>query len=244
MKLHTVYMTSKNSGTFIIDKKTASKRTISAFIHHVQQQGASVCTDMIQQNYIKHAAWDADYIIVIGEQIGRRLRSGVQQYNFNKIKAFVLLKRPKRTQLYVDLICGKGGGKPLFRKIDELAVQLGVNEVKLSAIPSAMLQYYRAYNFKFSETCKENTVVTALAIHAINKTEVLKEMRQSRSQAKTPREKQHYQRLSIDALRKAKAAVGELEEVLASMNIVHNKGCKTPRKCGIDGYSMTKCLRS
>jgi hypothetical protein len=224
-------MFNRKVGAYVLSRKADSKRVIDAFAQRIGEGGALVCNNLIQSNYVVESAMNADFIVVVGQNVTRTLRSGSKQYDFSKIKGFALLKR-NRSELYIDLICGNGQGRIIFAKINEHAQYLGIKYIKLSAIPEAMMRYYNAYGFRFTETCTELDEVSKAADMLKKSSDSVKRaLKQINSSAKM-------KKLKADEKKRDNL----LQRLLASKNIVHDKGCKHPRDCAVSGYSMTKCL--
>ena len=230
---------------YVLNKQTALKKVLDEFKLSIIEHNF-LCQGVTRKEYLMEAVDYADYIIMVGEGMSKGLRSGKVVFDFSKLDGFALLKK-KKTHLYIDLICGKGTGRQMFEAIENLAVSAGKKQIKLSAMPAAMLQYYRAYDFKFTETCEQQDNVTRLADAAITQFEGLlskmKNDKRSFDAAKTVKERTKIQKTIQASTRKLAQTTTGLERLLSNMNIVANKGCKNPLKCSENGYTMTKCLK-
>ena len=150
------------------------------------------------------------------------------------MNGFACITVPRNKEyIYVDLICGKGTGKLIFKTIEELAYQLKKNKIKLSAIPTAMMAYYGMYGFKFSEedNCNQSETIKLLAdeLNDITKSKI--------SILKSMSEKNLKKYIT-----KEKHVMNKLLNELIKNRLTYDKGCKTKYECGIDGYIMVKCL--
>ena len=232
-------MISKTSDAFVISRSEDPKRVFMAFAKIISASGSVACNELIMKDYIQETTLRSDYIIAVGHNVTRTLRSGKKQYDFSSIKGFALITQPSKDSLYIDLICGKGIGRVLFNKIYELSFQLNVSKIKLSALPEAMMRYHQAYGFKFSNSCNESALISEKVNRIKNannavKTAVMSGTTGSKSKKSAAIRKQQS---------KSKRELQGLEHLLSNMDIVYNKGCKVPKKCSVSGYTMTKCLK-
>ena len=226
----------------VVSRRAVPATAMKAFVRQVRQSKMA-CQNLVQDGYIDYAADQADIILAVGEQVERVLRSGKTYYDFSKMKGFALLKVFPGGVLYVDLICGKGLGSGIFAAIDNLAASIGSKMIRLSAIPEAMMRYYQAYNFKFTESCEQDPAISNLAERASMSLKVAKRARNQEAYATSPGNRYMAQQQTKNASSQAMRNVSRLSSLLSRMDIVHNKGCKTPAKCGVSGYSMSKCLQ-
>ena len=152
----------------------------------------------------------------------------------NNIKGFAIIKKTSDS-LYVDVICGAGVGKSIFDYVSKLALEFKLKKIELSSLPEALLVYYKSHGFTFGYDCKKSTKLNSLAEDAFEKYKNLqKQKRNLILSGKT---------INISKLdSKISKVTLSLERALAQLNFVHVKGCKTPKKCGTNGYSMTKCI--
>jgi hypothetical protein len=229
---------------FILDKRTSLKKVLDDFKLSIIEHNF-LCNGVTRKEYLLGAVDNADYIVIVGEGMSKGLRSGKVVFDFSKLDGFALLKNNKN-HLYIDLICGKGTGKQMFEAIENLALNAGKSQIKLSAMPSAMLQYYRAYDFRFTDSCNQHNNVTRVADAAISEfQEILAQMKNDKKKlglAKSTKDKAKTQKKIQAYARKISKTTASLERLLSNMNIVANKGCKNPLKCSENGYTMTKCL--
>lgn len=187
-----------------------------------------LCGDgVVSANYVKDLLSNIDMLLVIGTPHARKLRSKMPLYGFETVQGFASLIFTKN-YLYVAVICaksGKGAGVRLFAQIHDVAKMLGLKEIRLHALPSAMMRYYKAYGFKFKEGCE-------IVRNNIKKQKIEEKIEEKvRKLLNTNSTSTNYKRFHR-----------ELETLLAKANIVYEKGCETRERCGVNGYSMTKCF--
>ena len=213
---------------------------------HIKTNGYKGCMGGIQPNYISNALNTVSHIAVVGTLVNRALRSGATSINFSKVRGFALLKDMKH-YLYVDLICGPGTGPVLFKHIDGIARVLNKRKIRLSAVPEAMLQYYKPqYGFKFTETCSMNANVRRFADDVFER--VLSSMARQKeikreinsTESSTDRRALQKEHKKLETMKSK--ALASLEKMLGEKDIVYKKGCAKTKDCGVYGYTMTKCL--
>ena len=76
--------------------------------------------------------------------------SNFEQYGDN-MKAFIILQIKgvgENRYVYVDVICGEGGGYFMFYAATELAKSQQIKKIRLSSVPTAMQVYALGYGFK------------------------------------------------------------------------------------------------
>jgi hypothetical protein len=233
----------KNDELMLLSK---DDRRFNEFVKYIKTNGYKGCMGGIQPNYIINTLGKVSHIAVVGTLVNRQLRSGATSINFSKVKGFALLNNMKK-YLYLDLICGPGTGRVLFKHMDAIARKLNHTKIRLSAVPDAMLQYYKPeYGFKFTETCNMNTNVKQVADGVFERVvsfmstqkELKKEMSRTNVSSNKRKLQQEYKKIET---MKAKALTS-LEKLLGDKNIVYKKGCAKTKNCGVYGYSMTKCL--
>ena len=156
----------------------------------------------------------------------------------------MLKNNPK--YLYLDLICGKGTGELLFRHIENIAEHLGQKQIRLSAVPNAMLQYYKRYGFKFGNSCNMNTNLK-MQVDTILNTIVklmleITELRQTFQKATLASQKKKIQGQIKKKENKRKTLLSKVETILGKRNLGAEKDCYKKGTCNIEGYKMTKCL--
>lgn len=196
--------------------------------------------------FILNSLKTTTHIAVVGSTTNRSLRSGKKSMNFSNVRGFALLKN-KPTFLYLDLICGAGTGAIIFKHIDYIAKRLNHKMIRLSAIPDAMLQYYKSqYGFVFSETCKMNNDVKQVANsvfkEVISLKSTQKNIKSEFNKASTRKEKLRLKRSYKNVSKLVTNQLDKLETILGNKNIVATKGCAATKSCGVNGYTMTKCL--
>lgn len=237
----------KNEGIYIIDTKLDRQLAHKFKIYIRSKHNKCVSEDGtgIQENYLHNSILEADYIIIVGSFLNSKTRSKIPLLNFKDTQGFALIKE-KPKSLYLDLICGAGTGSRIFNQLDILARQLHKTSIQLSAVPSAMMIYYKNYGFKFKELCKDNEqdVITKKSKEILSLKNNVKNMEKLILSLNSNHVKQKNE--LIRRLPSAKGnltrSMNQLQQLLSNLDIVHNKGCKTPKKCQINGYSMIKCL--
>lgn len=196
---------------------------------------------VIGNEYLKDTIEQCDYIVAAtNTYLNRKTRSG-KTPNYRTLLGFACVTiPPKNNHVYVDLICGKGSGKIIFKDIEELAKSLGKTKIKLSAIPTAMMAYYGAHGFKFTErdNCQEANNIRDAAV-ALNS--LIKERIKLVKNAETQQIKPDKQRLRM-LTRHIKRTSNILQDGLIELQLTADKQCRTKSDCGENGYTMTKCL--
>tara|TARA_B110000977_G_scaffold8942_2_gene11865 strand:- start:3182 stop:3907 length:726 start_codon:yes stop_codon:yes gene_type:complete len=221
-----------------------------AFVEYIRSGGHGLCmgkTHGIGKGFMLKSLLTTTHIAVVGTITNRQLRSGRESINFSKVRGFALLK-DKPTFLYLDLICGVGTGAVIFKHIDQIAKKLNHTKIRLSAVPEAMLQYYKTqYGFVFSESCTMNNNVKNLANKVFEQVISLKITQKKlgiqlskTTSSKNKKVIKMYQN-GVNAL--VEEQLESLESLLGDKNIVAQKGCAKTKSCGQNGYTMTKCLR-
>jgi hypothetical protein len=231
----------------VLSKK---EQKFNEFVEYIRSTGHGLCmgkTHGIGKGFMLDSLSTATHIAVVGTVTNRQLRSGKQSINFSKVRGFALLiDKPKF--LYLDLICGAGTGAVIFKHIDQIAKKLNHTAIRLSAIPDAMLQYYKTqYGFVFSESCTMNKNVKNVANQVFEQVISLKrtqknlatEFNKTTSATNKRFIKKSYNGIEVLVQKQHE----KLEELLGDKNIVAEKGCAKTKTCGQNGYTMTKCLR-
>jgi hypothetical protein len=222
------------------------EQRFNQFVDYIRKDGYKRCMDGIGKDYILESLDNASHIAIVGTAVNRELRSGRQSMNFSKIRGFALLQN-KPKYLYLDLICGPGTGAVIFKHIDIIAKTLKHKMVRLSAVPEAMLQYYKnQYGFVFSESCTMNKNVKQIAdevfkeVISLKKTQ--KNLKGELNKTKSMKNKRIIKRATQGIETLVQKQLEKLESLLGNKNIVAKKGCAKTKNCGVNGYTMTKCL--
>ena len=122
--------------------------------------------------------------------------------------------------LYIDVLCAKGAGKAIIEYTEGLGISMKKPYIVLSALPG-VVNWYRRLGFVHAfKQCTEVSNVHSLALSA--------------SRGKFAG--------TENALQNAKFV--KLLQALMKLKLTANKTCKTVNACAIDGFTMTKCLRS
>lgn len=119
---------------------------------------------------------------------------------------------------YIDVICANGSGKALLNAVEVHARRNDKQFLKLSALPAAVLVYKKMGFVHTDGDCTEEPTVSYLS-------SLLKGKRFSSSQSASKNEE-----------------FKQLLKHLIKLKLTSNKGCKTVKKCSVDGFTMTKCL--
>ena len=254
----------RSRGSLVVSRVT-NKTSFKQVQDYVRDQHKKLCSTTVNSDFALQSTQDADYIVVIGNSKNRSMRSGKKHFNFSTTMGFANVKLLKQTNfknaIYVDLICGAGFGGIMFEVLEDLARKLKKSRIVLSAIPEAMMQYYHAYGFKFSDSCDEIANITRIAESTylnskklIGETKLLNKEINKRERILSASEKKsiQYKQLTKDLrnlekekktkINQFKRATFELEKMLVGYELVSEKGCGSPKKCGVNGYTMTKCL--
>lgn len=249
-----------NNGIRIISKNDDE---YEEFKGYVQKTGHKLCFSedgsFIQENFFKRAIDAADYIFVVARMIPKT--NTTFEYNFEQVDGFALINEQPNNTLYLNLICGAGTGSRIFQLLEKFARSLKKTKIVLSAVPAAMILYYKKYGFKFSETCTMNNNINKLAnstsrMNAETRSrikEIYKRISDLKSRAnKTAKRTEKRPILGeISSLETEKmlltksmsTSLNQLKKKLISKGVVSKKGCKTPKNCNSDGYTMIKCLK-
>ena len=223
----------------LLKRQTGGFKAFQRYVEASQYQ----CSDLtgkqtIGSGYVEETVNKCDYIICITDNhLSRKLFGPISNYS-KGLKGFACIS-VFNTHLYVDLICGRGSGKLIFQMIDNLALQLNKPEVRLSAVPEAMMTYYGLYKFKFSNNCSQTKDIQDFANY-INS--IIKDIRtlQKQQQIKNTR-------LTTKKLQQAhlsyKKQLEIFQQLLIDHNLAHDKKCRKPSTCAINGYEMTKCIK-
>ena len=220
-----------------------------------------LCQGLIGKSFFKRETLKADYLFLVSNE--NRLDSNY----FKQLNGFALVN-VKDDHLYLELICGRGTGTVIFPHIEALAKRLQKPKIKLSAIPAAMLTYYRRYGFKFSNDCSENSNISTTTLKTIviindlkqnivnfrkqtntaslNIFSEIKKLKAQKGQSKRIKELQAI-RSKLRNMQNSvnKNSLNNLKTQLINKELVSNKNClkkKRQANCNINGYSMTKCL--
>ena len=181
---------------------------------------------------------NCDYIICITENhLSRKLFEPMSNYS-KGLKGFACITVFDKF-LYVDLICGRGTGKQIFQMIDNLALQLNKPEVRLSAVPEAMMTYYGLYKYKFSNNCSQTKDIQDYANY-INS--IIKDIRTLQKQQQIKSTHQTTKKLE-QANILFKKQLDIFQQLLINNKLAHDKKCLKPSTCAINGYEMIKCIK-
>ena len=236
----------RTTGTLIASRKKDPvafkllKEQVKLHAFRCQSERTEIIPD-----YITRTVNNTDYIVIVGRGQNRQTRSGNTHFDFSTTMGFALVKEHK-TSLYIELICGAGFGKVLFKKLEALGKELGKSELTLSALPGVMMQYYGAYGFKFSETCAQNVNISNIARTAQKNVkdiiEQIKQVTQKIRNASSKPEATVLKRKLTQLINKSRGVTLQLQKMLIHYGLVYRKGCGSADECGEDGYTMTKCI--
>jgi hypothetical protein len=210
------------------------------YIGKFVEKSIHLCGTAIHPEYLKQSIKDVDKMLIVTTQKKLNtfvLRSQKEYVNFTQILGFALVSEKNPKTYYINLICGSGIAKHIIGKLESLAKAENKTMITLSAIPTAMLAYYKRYGFKFAhDSCVQTR---NLEIYVEGK---LGEMRDLEA---------------VDRLsnRRMLKIIGDISLYLSRKQIVYKKGCKhkrdmsvkerrgmTVNDCDDYGYEMTKCL--
>ena len=236
-------MRDKKRKVYVIDKKSTMGRHMKKFI----QKSIHLCGGIILGNYLNGTFKSIDKILFVTTQEKIQtfqLRSKKEYIDYSKILGFALITDKNPRTYYIDLICGSGIAKDIIDKLQEIAKKEKRNMITLSAIPEAMVTYYRKYGFVFAESaCVQQRNVENLAETTKHKIESLLE--------KIKDTKLNMRGKKMLTLR-IQYLVDNLARLLSKKQIVHMKGCKhslnmtknnvNTNNCNHYGYEMTKCI--
>lgn len=232
----------KTDQIYILSK---TDKQFSKFIKFIKNVGYKLCLEKIGEEFIKYSLETTTHIVVVGTQVNRELRSAKKSIDFTKVRGFALLKN-KSNHLYLDLICGSGTGKVIFKHIANVAQKLGKSVIKLSAVPSAMFQYYKPeYGFVFGNTCKMNQDIRNKA-NLVFKQKLLlmsqqKEFYKQLEKASNSNKKEIKKKIT-QIQRKLTSQQKGIETMLGKKNLGAKKNCFKSKSCNVNGYKMTKCI--
>ena len=165
----------------------------------------------INPNYIRNAFKGTD-IVIVSRTPERQTRSN------DAIKGFCLVKI-KHDHLYIDVLCAKGGGLLLVKRVEQIARRMNKPYLMLNALPSVINLYKTKLGFVHTEkSCTEDPEVAALG-------QIVKNRKYSSSNNATNN-----------------AQFANLLKKLIELKLTAVKGCRGIKSCSEDGFTMTKCL--
>lgn len=221
----------------VLHKRTPAFKAFQEYVKMSQYQCSNEKGNQtIEKDYVEETVDKCDYIICVPDKHLSLKLFGSNKNYLRGFKGFACLTI-KDSYIYLDLICGRGTGGVIFTKIEELANKLNIKNIRLSAVPPAMMAYYGLYNYKFSSdsTCSQVKEVKEFANKMnslIKNQKTLKRKRSTRQVSESMQEKNNlYEKEFI-----------KFQELLIKHKLAHDKKCKRPSTCAIDGYDMIKCL--
>jgi hypothetical protein len=182
------------------------------FESFIQGQSSSLCKADVMQSYVRGPSKSSADMIAIAHvtKHSRSTKPIVRVVGFANIRIM-------QNSLYIDVLCGSGGGRTLVKAIIELAIEMDKKYVQLNALPQ-VINFYRKMGFMHTRSCKEKDHIQKLS--AKFKTLLFRKM----DHAITHR------------------AFKTLLSALIKDGLTSEKGCKTIPNCSVEGYTMTKCV--
>lgn len=234
-----------NSKSIIVLKKSTS--SFKVFQQYVKSSSykcaSSEGVKLIDDSYLNYTVDTSDYIILVSNKyMDRTTRSGPTPNYSKGLMGFACISVPKnKDYVYVDLICGAGTANMIFTALESLAKELKRSKIKLSAIPTAMMGYYGVYGFKFTEedNCQELNTISAYA-NELN--DIIKHKLKLLKSVNVFNQKEVVRKVK-QLEKNEKQTMNKFQDELIKHSLTHDKNCKTRIACGVDGYSMTKCLK-
>ena len=120
------------------------------------------CEAGVSADYITDAIGksNVETIVVLYDTKGVN-KTNFRQYG-DKLKSFIILKILQdkgQKYVYVDVVCGAGGGWFMFYSALELASEQNINQVRLESVSKQMIKYHQRYGF--SVTPRSRSIHTA-----------------------------------------------------------------------------------
>ena len=190
------------------------------------------CQKVVSRKYIRDKALKNANCLLVGYVPGREVR-GIATLLMGGFLILNEVTYEKQGFLYIDVVCAdqSGVGSALLEQAERRAKQRQLKGLILFSLAHAV-GYYRKLGYRHREACVEED--PDLSQGYVEMVKPLIDTWKGASAKEITK--------AINSRAQEGIAYRRFLELLQTRDLVYDKGCKTLKKCSINGYVMTKCF--